>query len=234
MKKILFPLFVLVLSFSNANAQDENYDDESMDPAESINRNIQSFNDVVDDFIYKPIARSYRYVVPAWGRQRVTNVVSNLGEPVTVANSVLQGDAQNAFTSFWRFVFNTTFGALGTFDAASDLGLKHRPEDFGQTLASWGWKESSYFVIPFLGPSTVRDTIGMGVDYFADPFTNQRLVGHEVKTAVIVARALDLRTRLLDTTDDIERNSLDKYASYRSLYLQKRKSDIYNGLPPIY
>lgn len=233
MKKIWLPLFVLILGFSNAQAQDENYD-QSNDPAESINRNIQKFNDVVDNVIYKPVARVYRGVVPEWGRKRVTHAVSNIGEPVTVANSILQGDANNAFTSFWRFAINTTFGVLGTFDAASEIGLKARPEDFGQTLASWGWKDSSYVVIPLLGPSTVRDTIGMGVDFFIDPFTTQRIVGHEAKTAVIVSRALDLRTRLLDTTDDIDRNSLDKYASYRSMYLQKRKSDIYNGLPPIY
>jgi phospholipid-binding lipoprotein MlaA len=233
MRKLLLATLVLGLGISNAQAQDEDYDSVN-DPAESINRNIQKFNYVVDNVIYKPVARTYRTIVPTWGRKRVSNAVYNIGEPVTVANSVLQGDAENAFTSFWRFAINTSFGVLGTYDAASELGLKPRSEDFGQTLASWGWKDSSYVVIPFIGPSTVRDTIGMGVDFFADPFTNQNIVGHEAKTADTLARALDLRTRLLDTTDGIDRDSLDKYASFRSMYLQKRKSDIYNGLPPIY
>ncbi len=236
-------LIALLLGASNANAAPANhYDDdefssyeEANDPIEPVNRGIHEFNQVIDGIVYKPITRIYRGVVPVWGRDRVSNVVDNIGEPVTVVNSVLQGDAQNAFTSFWRFIINTTFGVLGTFDAATEVGLKERKEDFGQTLAVWGWKDSGYFVIPFIGPSTFRDTLGMGVDFFIDPFTNANVVTEQGKWAIVGVRALDLRSRLLPVTDDIEKNSFDTYASYRSLYLQKRKDDINNSkLPPVY
>jgi phospholipid-binding lipoprotein MlaA len=204
-------------------------DEVDNDPIEPVNRAIFKFNTAVDDVVLKPTSKAYRTVVPAWGRQRVSNAVYNISEPVTIVNSALQGDGENAFTSFWRFVFNSTFGLLGTFDVASELGLKARSEDFGQTLHTWGWENSSYVVLPILGPSTVRDTVGLGVDYGTNPFNYNAVVSKNTRIAIAVATALDTRTRLLDTTDEIDRTSLDRYSSYKSAYIQNRDSAANNG-----
>lgn len=214
------------------NDANDAYDDE-VDPIEPINRSITHFNDAVDTVIYKPVARSYRYVVPQWGRNRVSNVLYNLGEPLTVVNSGLQGDPENTFTSLWRFILNSTVGILGMFDVAESFGLKPRQEDFGQTFAVWGWKSSSYLVLPFLGPSTLRDALGLGVEFFADPVNIAATDSQRI--ARYVADAIDQRTHLLPVTDEIERTSLDKYASYRSIYLQERNTNVENGkLTPAY
>lgn len=199
------------------------------DPIEPINRAIFKFNQVVDGVALKPISKIYRGVVPEWGRDRVSNFLYNVSEPVTVVNSVFQGDAENAFTSVWRLIINTTFGLLGTFDAASEVGLKPRKEDFGQTLAVWGVGEGPYIVLPILGPSDLRDTVGLGVDYASNPINWGRYTSSDERTGLMVAKALDARTSLLDITDEIDRTSLDPYSSYRSFYLQKRRSDANNG-----
>jgi len=218
---------------NNAKSGDSETYDEDSDPIEPVNRGIQKFNDVVDTVVYKPVSRTYRYVVPQWGRNRVSNVFYNLSEPLTVVNSALQADPKNTFTSLWRFILNSTFGVLGIFDVAESFGLKPRQEDFGQTMAVWGWRNSSYFVIPFIGPSTLRDALGMGVDVAANPVYWP--LDEREQIGLFVADALDRRTKLLPVTDEIERTSLDPYASYRSIYLQERKNDISNGrLTPAY
>lgn len=215
--------------FSAAEDYDLDYKDDN-DPLEPVNRAIFKFNNVVDGYVIRPVAVGYRYVVPAWGRQRVTNVFYNISEPVTVLNSVLQADPENAFTALWRFIINSTFGLLGTFDAASELGLKARPEDFGQTLGVWGVKDSTYIVLPILGPSTLRDGVSLAADYYTNPFYNGMIVhDDDVVWGMVIVNGLNKRTNLLDVTDDIDKNSLDPYATYRSAYLQKRANDIANG-----
>jgi len=215
--------------FEPQSVLDEDEDLDYSDPIEPINRAIFQFNQVVDGIALKPAAQIYRGLVPQWGRDRVSNFLYNVSEPVTVVNSIFQGDAENAFTSVWRLIINTTFGVLGTFDAASELGLKARKEDFGQTLAVWGVGEGPYLVLPILGPSSVGDTVGLGVDYATNPIHWGKYTSSEERTALMVARALDSRTSLLDVTDQIDRTSLDPYSSYRSFYLQKRRSDAANG-----
>lgn len=216
-----------------AESAGDSDNDERLDPIESVNRGVSRFNNGVDTVVYKPVARTYKYIVPQWGRNRVSNVLYNLTEPMTVVNSGLQADPQNTFTSLWRFILNSTVGVLGIFDVADSFGLKPRQEDFGQTFAVWGWKSSDYIVIPFLGPSTLRDALGLGVEWFADP-VNIALTDEE-QIAQYVAEAIDTRTQLLPVTDEIDRTSLDKYASYRSIYLQRRNNDVANGrLTPAY
>lgn len=215
---------------SDSLTADYSESQEVYDPAEPVNRAIYKFNAVVDGYVIRPVAVSYRYVVPQWGRQRVTNFFYNLSEPVTFVNSALQADPQNTFTALWRFLINSTFGILGTFDAASDLGLKPRQEDFGQTMGTWGYNESAFVELPLLGPSNVRDSVGLVVDYFTNPFYDGLVIHSEwTRLGLGVADALDKRTNLLDITDDIDKNSLDPYAAYRSAYTQKRNSDIANG-----
>lgn len=200
------------------------------DPIEPVNRAIFKFNNVVDHYLLAPVARGYKWAIPQWGRQRVTNVFYNISEPVTVLNSALQADPENAFTSLWRFIINSTFGILGVFDVASELGLKPRQEDFGQTFAAWGWTDAPYFVIPILGPSTIRDGIGLVGDYYTNPFYNGMLIEDEwTRIGMAVVNGIDTRANLLPITDDIEKHSLDPYATYRSAYMQKRENDIHNG-----
>jgi phospholipid-binding lipoprotein MlaA len=197
------------------------------DPLESFNRGMFAFNDFVDGILLEPVARGYRYITPAPVRTGVSNFFGNLNEPVTFANAVLQGESQVAFRSFWRFIINSTIGLAGVIDVAdSSTDLKKHTEDMGQTFASWGWNDSTYIVLPIFGPSTTRDTLGRVGDIYLHPATYYL----ETDDAIIynVAEGIVLRESLLDVTDDIKETSLDPYATYRSLYLQKRAAEIGN------
>ena len=209
-------------------ASPENSDDATInDPLEGLNRGIYSFNNVVDDAILQPVARLYRVAVPAPGREGVKNFLNNLSAPVVFINNVLQGDVPGAFTTFWRFVLNTTLGFGGVYDFASNnTPLAYRPEDFGQTLGVWGVGSGAYLVLPILGPSSLRDGTGRVVDYASDPFTYLLTDGEQI--ARYGATAIDGRSRSLDLVDEIERTSLDPYATIRSAYLQRRESLIEN------
>lgn len=200
---------------------------EKSDPLESFNRGVFAFNNAVDTVLIEPAAKGYRYITPQPVRTGVYNFFSNLREPMTFANALLQGNVQGAFTAFWRFAINSTVGLGGLIDVAdSSTDLKKNREDFGQTLGAWGWDESTYIVLPILGPSTLRDTIGLIPDYYSHPSTyyletDDRIIFH-------AAEGLSARENALDITQDIDENSLDKYATYRSLYLQKRAAEIKN------
>ena len=198
------------------------------DPLEKENRYVFAFNSFVDRNALAPIARGYVDVVPTWGRHHITNILYNLSEPITFVNSVLQADPQNSFTSLWRFIMNSTVGILGTFDVAETFGLEPRKEDFGQTFAVWGWTNSTYLVIPFIGPSTLRDGVGLIGDYYANPFYNGVVFDDYAQYGLIVVDAVDQRANLLPVTDDIDKNALDPYATYRSEYLQHRQGEIDN------
>lgn len=206
--------------------------DPKRDPYESFNRQMFSFNEVVDQILLRPIAATYRYVVPQQGRTAVRNVLRNLGEPITMVNALLQGDSQRMFTSFWRFVLNSTFGFAGVYDfAGENTPLTYRSEDFGQTIAVWANDtESNYLVLPILGPSTLRDVFGRVVDIAFNPLTYIE----DGTPAIIegVAEGISKREELLDLTDEIHRTSLDPYATYRSGYLQHRQGQIKNTHNP--
>lgn len=196
------------------------------DPFETVNRGIFAFNEVVDSAVLQPVARAYRGVVPEYGRQRVSNVLSNLRMPVVFANSVLQGDPGNAFSSLFSFVLNSTLGVAGIFDfAGANTDLKVHKEDFGQTMGVWGFGSGSYIVLPILGPSSARDTVGLVADWFTDPFN---YADNEVVITRTVIAAIDARAGVLDLTDEIYRTSLDPYATFRSGYLQKREAMVKN------
>ena len=195
------------------------------DPLEGFNRGVYAFNGVVDDVILEPVARLYRTVVPAPGRDGVKNFLANLTSPVILVNNILQGDVNGAFTTFWRFVLNTTVGFGGVYDfAENNTNLKYKPEDFGQTLGVWGVDAGPYLVLPIMGPSSVRDGTGRIADYFADPLTY--LLTDWQKVGRYGATAVDARSRNLDLIDEIERTSIDPYATIRSAYLQRRESQV--------
>lgn len=201
--------------------------EDPRDPLESFNREVFAFNQLADEYAIEPLARGYRYITPQPFRNGINNALYNLREPATFANSLLQAEPQKALNSFSRFFLNSTIGIGGLIDVAQDsAGLKKHSEDFGQTLATWGWTDSTFIVVPFLGPGTIRDALGQIPDYYAHPvpyFLNAW------ETAGFSAgEALTQREALLEVTDDVKANSLDPYATYRSLYLQKRDSDIHN------
>jgi len=198
------------------------------DPAESINRHIYSFNTGLDKVVLKPVAHGYQAVVPTWGRDRVTSFFKNLTEPVTFVNSILQGDSQNAFHSFWRFTINSTLGIGGFGDISHLAGLDEKPKDFGQTLGVYGASPGPYIELPIIGPSSGRDTIGRVVDVFTDPFTY--FMTYPEAAGYYTVDLISTRSDSLSFTDKIERTSLDPYATYRSLYIQYRQNAIHDGI----
>ncbi|MBI4184782.1 MAG: VacJ family lipoprotein [Proteobacteria bacterium] len=203
------------------------------DPLEPLNRTIFVFNDAVDTMAIRPAGEAYQVFVPPEVRARVTNVLRNLKTPITFANDVLQGDGERALDSLARFVINATIGILGLFDPASRLGFPYHDEDFGQTLAVWGVGDGIYLVLPVLGPSNPRDTVGLVADYLADPLRLWLLNTEDeawlnVRTG---ARIVDGRARTIAAIDDVKRTSLDYYAAIRSLYSQRRGAEIRNVSP---
>ena len=202
------------------------------DPAEPTNRAVFEFNDFLDRNLLKPVARVYR-TLPADLRDGIHNILNNLRAPVVFLNDVLQGELVRAGETAMRFVINSTVGIAGLGDPATDMGFEHHNEDFGQTLAVWGFGEGPYVMLPVFGPSNPRDTVGLVVDYFVDPFN--WLANHEgVAWATYVrggARAIDERARNYDALEELRRSSLDYYAALRSLYRQRRADDIQNGEP---
>ncbi len=202
--------------------------EEISDPLERLNRGMFALNRGLDIVILRPVSQVYKFAVPEFGRDRVSHFLHNLNEPLVCLNSLLQGDPQNMFVSFWRFVFNSTLGVFGLFDIATELGVpQQNDEDFGQTLGVWGMSTGPYLVLPLFGPSNLRDTAGLGVDYVTDPFT-YAMESHE-RYQVAGVRVIDTRTRMGRIIDDVYDSSLDPYATFRSLYLQHRKAQVTNN-----
>ena len=209
---------------------------EVKDCFETLNRGIFAFNQGLDKIFFKPIAKGYRYL-PKPIRSGTSNALNNLSNVVTIPNNILQGQFKEAGVNTLRFSINTTLGIAGIFDVASYYGLnKLDKEDYGQTLGSWGMKEGCYFVLPVLGPTTVRDTLGSVVNFTGgDPWYNVTIANnteHFENSDYYYSRlttGVDFRAKNLEAFDNLEKNSLDLYASVRSLYLQDRKRKIQNS-----
>ena len=201
------------------------------DPIESFNRQVFEFNDVVDRAVLKPVAQAYEYVLPEPVRDCVSNIFSNFREPSNAVNNLLQGKPVDAVSDTCRFVVNSTIGLLGCFDPARQMGLEKHNEDFGQTLGRWGIGSGPYLVVPILGPSTVRDAIGI---YGAEPYldVNFYIDNVRVRNAILGTRVVNQRAELLQTDDLISGAALDKYRFIRDGYLQRRRSLVYDGSPP--
>jgi phospholipid-binding lipoprotein MlaA len=200
------------------------------DPLEPLNRGIYRFNDVADKAVVKPIARGYKAVTPVPVREAVGNFFSNLDDVLVTANDLLQFKFRNAAGDASRVIFNTTFGVAGLFVVASAWGLEKHDEDFGQTLGYWGVGNGPYLVLPLLGPSTLRDTLGRVVDNQGDLVTNISDV--PTRNSGIGLRLTDHRARLLDTEKILEEAAIDPYLFLRDAYLQRRRSLVYDGNPP--
>lgn len=203
---------------------------ETNDPIEPFNRSMFNFNLTLDDYVLSPVARGYRWALPSYVRERVTNFMANLGEPVTFGNDLAQGNLGRAGTSLVRFASNTTIGLGGLYDPAKVWGLQRHEEDFGQTLGTYGTPEGPYLVLPLLGPAPPRDAGGRVVDMLMDPTT--WVGGHNAMIAGYSNTALGItnsRANSLDTVGDLRKTSLDFYAAVRSLYRQNRNAEISNG-----
>lgn len=201
---------------------------QTNDPLEPTNRAFYAVNDVIDTYALKPAAQAYRFVTPKAVRDGVHNVLYNLATPVLLTNDMLQGKPRRAGDTTMRFLINTTVGGAGIFDVASDWGYPGHDNDMGITLGLWGVPEGPYLFLPVLGPNSPRDVGGFVGDLAADPFN---WVGQGATvTALLWGRvaiaAIDTRERLLDTIDSIKKTALDPYATFRSLYRQRRAAQI--------
>jgi phospholipid-binding lipoprotein MlaA len=196
------------------------------DPWEPLNRELQSFNEGVDNLLLKPVATFYVEYVPPLVRTGVSNVFNNMSDAWSAVNSLLQGRLQDAEENLARFHINSTFGVLGIFDVASDLNIERHREDFGQTLGRWGVPPGPYLVIPFYGPSTIRDAATLAVDRRYDivrAFNNPN-----VRDVFYVARTIDRRANLLRAVNVLQGAAIDRYAFTRDAYLQLRRAEIYD------
>lgn len=200
------------------------------DPWEGFNRDMYALHEGVDRAVLEPIARGYRAITPRPVRRGVVNFLRNLKSPVIFANDVLQGQIPRAGTTAARFGINTTIGLAGVFDPASRMGLERHDEDFGQTLAVWGVDAGPYVFVPLLGPTTVRDGAGRIVDIVFDPLTWADFDGaRQVRVGRTLLAGVAARELVLETVDDIRRDSLDPYVTIRTSYGLLRDSAIQNG-----
>jgi phospholipid-binding lipoprotein MlaA len=208
-------------------------DGEIADPLEKMNRGIFAFNDTVDEAVLKPVAKGYRAAVPQPARTGVRNFLHNLKSPTIIANDLLQGNLTAACDDTTRMMANTLLGFGGLVDVGNMGGLKYREEDFGQTLGSWGMGHGFYLVLPLLGPSSGRDTVGMLADTYVDPvrlwLTNTDSEGWYYGRVALAS--VDKREDLLDVLEDLKKNSIDYYAALRSAYGQRREAQLHDVNP---
>jgi phospholipid-binding lipoprotein MlaA len=200
------------------------------DPWEGFNRKTYAFNDALDRAVMKPVAQGYVKVTPAFAREGVNDFFDNLDDVGTMLNNFLQGKPAQGASDLGRFVVNTVFGVFGLWDVATPLGLEKHNEDFGQTLGVWGVPPGPYFVIPFLGPSTARDAPARAVDpswYYSSLLNDDRLYW-----SLWGLEKVRTRANLFKAESVLEQATLDKYSFLRDAWLQRRRSQVYDGNPP--
>lgn len=195
----------------------------SYDPWEKFNRKVHTFNNAVDRAVARPLARVYVAAIPRPVRLGVGNFFDNLRQPLTMVNQLLQGRPRDATQTFGRFVLNSTVGIGGIFDPASDLKMKRRSEDFGQTLGTWGWKRSRYVELPFFGPRTVRDVLGLAGDMPLSPV--RQIEDDKLRIFLQGLNLVDTRAQLL-SLDSLREGAVDDYALVRDSWLQRRNYQI--------
>ena len=203
-----------------------------IDPYESMNRSIFSFNESLDDNVMKPVAEGYRFVTPDPVEIMISNFYSNLDDVKVIFNDLLQLKFRNAGADSARFLINTILGMGGLVDFGTDYGFPKRLEDFGQTLGHWGVSTGPYIVLPFIGGSNMRDAPATLVDLVTSPMFYSGFITFGVGAAMGAVAAVDTRAGLLDTEEIIGEAALDKYEFLRDAYLQRRRSLVHDGNPP--
>ena len=236
---IIFLVFMPLKTMAGSDGENNlsnNKSEPVKDCFEGLNRGIFAFNNAIDNVVFEPLAKGYRKL-PSPIRTGTGNVLNNLSNLITIPNNIFQGQIGTAGVNSMRLVINTTIGILGIFDPASSIGLeKSGKEDYGQTFGSWGVGPGCYLVLPVLGPSTVRDAAGSIVSFYGgDPWYNITVKNdtHYVDDFEYytsrVTTGVDFRAKNLDSLDNLEKNSMDFYASVRSLYIQDRRKKILNS-----
>ena len=228
--KILSLIILINLITLNAKATEECF--------EGVSRTIFKFNLAFDNAILEPIAKVYDKL-PSPVKSGTNNFTSNIATLLSIPNSLLQGNIKQVGHSTGSFLINTTVGVLGIFKPAEKLGLSPHKEDVGQTLGAYGFGPGCYLVLPILGPSTARDTLGLVADSFIDPFAHVTIRENEIfgisgsnvdYFSVKGTTAVDFRSNNITNFDSLEKNSIDLYSSYKSVYLQNRKNKINNSI----
>ena len=243
MKKFIIASIVTFMIVSSAiagtdgeNSLSKKEPRQVKDCFENLNRATFKFNQGLDNIIFEPLAKAYR-ILPSPVRAGTSNVLDNLSNLVTIPNNVLQGEFKKAGENTGRLIINTTLGILGIFDVANAMGFtEYEKEDYGQSLGTMGFKEGCYLVLPVLGPSTVRDTAGSLVNLLGgDSWYNVTIKNdteHFQERDYYISKSgngIDFRAKNIDSLDNLEKNSIDFYASVRSLYLQDRQLKITNS-----
>ena len=241
MNKLIITSLITILLSTNVNAGTDGENDISKknkpvkDCFESLNRATFALNQGLDKIIFKPVAKAYRGL-PSPVRAGTSNALDNLSTLITIPNNILQGEFSKAGVNLGRLGINTTVGILGIFDVAEKMNFpEYEKEDYGQTFGAWGIKEGCYLVLPVIGPSTIRDTAGSFVNVLGgDPWYNASTGGNNhyltdsEYLATKILTGIDFRAKNLDSFENLEKNSMDFYASVRSLYLQDRQKKILN------
>lgn len=240
MNKLVLPLLLFALTLSGCASHDTRSNEQvsgtqrmkNDDPLEPLNRDIYRFNVSADRALMKPVAIRYDKATKGPVRKGISNFFQNLGEPRSMLNSFLQGKLNEGMISIVRFTINSTFGIGGLIDVAGMSGAPFHDEDFGQTLGVWGWKKSDYIMLPLLGPSNARDTIGQIVDFLTYPLL---YYNHEpARTGLYVLKLVDARANALGATDILNTAAGDQeYQFVREAYRQHRDSQIRNGKPKL-
>ncbi|GAA4351816.1 MlaA family lipoprotein [Kangiella taiwanensis] len=206
--------------------------DNPKDPYEERNRAVWDFNRSIDKAVLKPVAEGYQYITPDPVEAGVSNFFDNLGEISNIVNSLLQAKFGDAGKSTGRFLINSTIGLAGLLDPATEMGIKEQDEDFGQTLAVWGFESGPFLMLPLIGPSNPRDGIGFAVDSFGVYSPYDALNDSQTEWTLRSLWLIDTRAELLPLEEQLE-EALDEYLMVRDAYLQRREFLIYDGRPPI-
>lgn len=235
---VLMPPLLALLLLTGCATRPDPADPEAVadfkqtnDPAEPFNRTMYSVHQTIDSAVLRPVAVAYRDNVPQPVRLGITNVLGNLRTPVILVNDMLQGEPRRAGDTLGRFVINSTVGLGGIFDVAGDhFGVRGHDEDWGQTMARWGVGEGPYLFVPVIGPSNPRDLAGFGLGLVTDPFfwIGQGLTVNVLTGSRAGMTVTDTRTGLIEPLDEVQRSSLDPYATLRSAYRQRRQAEIGN------
>lgn len=229
LRLFLCAVVLQLAGLSGCASQQATLSDPERDPWEAYNRKIYSFNISLDKAIVRPVAKGYNAVVPEAPRRGIRNFFSNLGYPVTFLNLIAQGKFEESLTATGRFLMNSTVGVLGFVDVATKVDIPDYDEDFGQTLAVWGWKNSRYLVMPVFGPYTIRDFIGRSFYGYFHPVS---YVARKYNNYIpLVVDLITLRAELMPFQAELDA-AADPYTLVRDVYLQNREYRIYDGDPP--
>ncbi|MDH5432991.1 MAG: VacJ family lipoprotein [Gammaproteobacteria bacterium] len=234
LKLIFFSLFFFLTGCAstgnNAGSDQETSAENKDDPWENWNRGVYSFNKVMDENIAKPATNVYKAITPDFMETGFSNVFSNLGDVSNMVNNLLQGKLLDSLSDLGRLVVNSTFGVGGLFDFASDMGMTKHDEDFGQTLGAWGVGSGPYMMLPFIGPSTLRDTAALPADSKTDPVNQTEHI--PTRNTALTFELLDKRAGLMQYEDALK-DVIDEYAFIRDIYLQNRKYKVLDGELPL-